>query len=317
MTVHVVGNACIDLSFRLAGDVPRGATVLARQSSKGPGGKGLNQATAAARAGVETVLWAAVGDDSDAELIQAHLVAEGIGLDGLTYRPGPTDISTIWVGPDGDNRIVSAADQAAGFRPSADPIFADAIDGGDVVAGQGNLAPESTDAVFRLARSRQARTALNPSPFRDGRVPDLDLADLVVLNLFEIGAITGLIDPAAALNWLGGRIGGAVVLTLGADGAVLAEPGHAPQRVQSPTAPTVVDTSGAGDVLFGTLIALWADGAPLAIALGAAVQVATRAVERPGALTGLPLASEVRALCADVMHDSQQGGGLERIQTGR
>ncbi|MEZ5668534.1 MAG: PfkB family carbohydrate kinase [Alphaproteobacteria bacterium] len=297
MTIHVVGNACVDLSFWLAGDVPAGATVLARRWRRRPGGKGLNQATAAARAGARVVLWAAVGDDGEAEAIQAHLVGEGIGQQGLAYRPGPSDISAIWIGPDGENRIVSAADQAFAFRPADDPQFRGAIAAGDVVAGQGNLAPVATENAFRLARANGARTALNPSPVRDGRHPDLALVDLVVLNREEAAAASGLGDPFAALAWLRGRAGGSVVVTLGADGAALAEPG---QPIRQWPAPRVaaVDTSGAGDALFGTLLALWAAGRSLGEALPGAIAVAARAVERPGALDGLPPAGEVLRLIA-------------------
>ncbi|MGF1626532.1 MAG: PfkB family carbohydrate kinase [Alphaproteobacteria bacterium] len=300
MTVHVVGNACIDLSFWLAGAVPAGATVLARRWQKGPGGKGLNQATAAARVGAAVVLWAAVGDDTDAELIQAHLVAEGISLEGLAYQAGPTDLSAIWVGPDGDNRIVSAAGQAASFRPAADPLFAAALRPGDVVAGQGNLQPAATEAVLALARERGARTALNPSPPRDGGWPDLAAADLVVLNVEEAQAIAGAAAPEDALARLRTMTAGAVVLTLGPAGALLSDAAAEMRAVSTPLA-NAVDTSGAGDALFGTMLALWADGWPLGKALAAAVRVASRKVERPGALAGLPPAAEVRDLIGQGM----------------
>lgn len=295
MTVHVVGNACIDLAFWLPGDVPAGATVLARRWQKGPGGKGLNQATAAARAGAGVELWAAVGDDTEAELIQLHLAGEGIGIGGLAYQPGPSDLSAIWIYPDGENRIVTAGGQAAAFRPARDPRLAAALRPGDVVACQGNLAPAATEAVLALARDRGARTALNPSPLRDGRWPDLALADLVVVNAEEAGAITGETEPAAALGLLRRMTAGAVVLTLGPQGALFAEATDGAREVPAPPA-RAVDTAGAGDALFGTLVALWAEGRDLGSALAAAVRVAARKVERPGALAGLPTAAEVREL---------------------
>lgn len=299
MTVHVVGNACVDLSFWLSEAVPAGVTVLARRWAKAVGGKGLNQATAAARAGAETVLWAAVGDDSDAELVQAHLVAEGIGLDGLAYQPGATDQSVIWIEPDGDNRIVSAADQAKAFQPAENPDFRAALTAGDVVAAQGNLQPAATESAFRLARATRARTVLNPSPLRDGAWPDLSLADLVVLNAQEIQAITGQSAMPLALQHVHEQTAAAVVLTLGAEGAVLvAAPGAELQGFAAPVV-EVVDTSGAGDALFGTLVALWAAGWELKPALQAAIRVAARAVERPGALAGLPPVGEVRALIGE------------------
>jgi len=295
MTVHVVGNACIDLAFWLPAEVPVGATVLARRWQKGPGGKGLNQATAAARAGAEAMLWAAVGDDTDAELIQSHLVREGMDIGGLYYGPGPTDVSTIWIGPDGENRIVTAGDQAAAFRPAADPLFGSALKRGDVVAAQGNLQPAATEAVLALARKCGARTALNPSPLRDGRSPDLAVADLLALNTEEAASITGEMEPTAALARLRTMTAGIVVLTLGPQGAVLAEATGEPRPVAAPMA-MAVDTTGAGDALFGTLVALWAGGRDLGSALAAAVRVAARKVQRPGALAGLPTAAEVREL---------------------
>lgn len=297
MTIHVVGNACIDQSFWLGEAVPAGATILARRWRKGVGGKGLNQATAAARAGARVVLWAAVGDDSDAELIQAHLTQEGIGLEGLAYHAGPSDQSVIWIGPDGDNRIVSAADQAAGFRPADNPAFGAAVAADDLVAGQGNLMPAATEAAFARARAAGARTAVNPSPLRDGRWPDLALADLVVLNAHEACAIGGAGQPATALAALRLLTAGPIVLTLGAEGALLAQPGRETLAVAAP-AVTVADSSGAGDALFGALLALWAQRMDLERALPAAIRVAARTVERPGALAGLPPAAEMRALIA-------------------
>jgi len=116
-----------------------------------------------------------------------------------------------------------------------------------------------------------------------------------VLNAQEAAAITAETSLEAALERLCAMTAGAVVLTIGGAGALLAIGAGKARGVAAPIA-NVVDTSGAGDALFGTLLALWADGEGLEAALAAAVRVAARAVERPGALAGLPSTAEMSAL---------------------
>lgn len=160
MGVEVVGNLCRDTSLALARFPVPGETLVAERSAVGLGGKGLNQAVAAARAGAATRLAAAVARE-DLPALAAALDGEAglvLRLAGLDLA---TDTSTILVRPDGENMIVSTTECARAFDPLAGlgPMRP-----GDVLLMQGNLAPERTRACLAAGRRAGALTMLNPSP---------------------------------------------------------------------------------------------------------------------------------------------------------
>lgn len=293
--LHVVGNAAIDTIFRVDRFPFPGETIVAQSMAEDIGGKGANQAVVAARAGIPVRLVAAVGDDAAAADLRAQLAAEGVIGDGLRTIAGPTDRSLITVNGAGENTIVSLIGAAQAFDPPA----AGALDGlaaGDMVLCQGNLRPEVTVACLERARRAGATTALNPSPVFPSAGFDWRLADLVVVNRIEAQQLGGADDPGEAARRLHAAGAGAVVVTLGGDGALLV----ADEACAVP-APAVaaIDTTGAGDAFCGMLVAMRICGRSWRQALALAAEAAAIAVTRRGVLKAFPTADEIRTMMAN------------------
>lgn len=297
MSVHVVGNVCIDTSFRLPRFPQPGETLNADGAVDGLGGKGANQAVAAARTGADVMLWAAIGRDETAQHIRAALAAEGLDTSGLARLPGGSDRSMILVDASGENMIVSAVPCAAAFDPRADTAIETRIRAGDIVLLQGNLTPAATRDCLAFAKAQGATTLVNASPLPDGGGMDLADIDILVVNAVEAAALTRCSAPEAAAKALLARGPCAVLLTLGAAGALLAEAGSA-HAIAAP-AVTALDTSGAGDVFCGVLAGLVALGHGLEAAARIAVRAAALAVTRPGTLAACPSAAEIAGLLAE------------------
>ena len=294
--VVVVGNCTVDLSFSVP-SLPRpGETVLASERSMDLGGKGANQAVVASRFGVRTLLAVPIGRDSEGDWASTQLAAEALGLEALLRSDAPTDQSVIWVASDGENSIVSTHRAAR----SADPAWAEAVlhrHGlkGDVLLMQGNLSVETTRAALSVGRGAGMMTMLNPAPIQAGYAGLLPLVDVAIFNRVEAETFGGYADPRQA----GAAIcdGGVphVIVTLGAEGAILIDRegiAHLPApRV------TAIDTVGAGDTLGGALAAALARGASFSRAAAMAVEAASITVTRKGTQKSFPTRAEARALC--------------------
>jgi ribokinase len=294
MTLYVVGNVCVDTTFYLD-RLPRpGETVNARSTRRGVGGKGANQAVAAARTGAAVALRAALGRDAEADFLKATLAAD-LPLDGLAVLDKPTDRSSILVDGHGENIIVTAADCAGAFDPSADLA---SLATGDHLLMQGNLGADVTKTCLDAGRARGVLTILNPSPL-GAALPE---ADVVVVNTVEAEALTGLADPAAAAHRLSRDGEASVIVTLGARGALLLERGE-PRLLPAP-AVTAVDTSGAGDVFAGVLSGCLARGLPLVATVTVGVAAAAIAVTRRGTLAACPSRAEIAALIDQISREA-------------
>ena len=294
MAVHVVGNVALDTTFRLTRFPEPGETVNAVSASVALGGKGANQALAALRAGAETLLWAAVGQDSEAEAIRQGLAHEGLGDRFLTVLPLPSDRSSLLIDASGENQIVSAVACAKAYDPLGDG-WADVVQAGDILVLQGNLRPEVTSAMLDAARAASCRTVLNASPLADGISMPLG-ADLVIVNRGEAAMLSGEGDPAEATRALIARGAGSVVVTLGGEGALVLRGGDAsPIRVPARSV-RALDTSGAGDVFCGTLAARLSKGDGLVRAAQLSSAAAALAVTRAGTFGCGPSATEFQAI---------------------
>ena len=141
-------------------------------------------------------------------------------------------------------------------------------------------------AAVGLARRAGVRVIVNPAPVLDGLLDLAGCAPLLTPNAHEAAALAGEDDPEAAARALAERTGAPVVVTLGADGAVLADP--APRRLPAAEPARVADTTGAGDAFNGALAAELARGCGVEDAVGFALRAAARAVEAPGARAGMP-----------------------------
>jgi ribokinase len=312
--VIVVGSVNIDLvatADRLPGP---GETVTGARFSRHHGGKGGNQAVAAARLGAPTAFIGAVGDDPFGEEARAALAPEGIDLAALRTLPGPTGVALILVDGHGENLIAVAS--GANALLTADHVlgaFAAVLPtAGDVVLVGHEIPTATVKAALRAARQAGATTILNPAP-ADGLDRSLfadvdiltpnrgELATLVGEDIRRIGRAGRASErpevAAATLldrNSEGEGVRRAVIVTLGAAGAVVVERGQAPRDLPAPSV-TAVDSVGAGDAFNGALAASLALGLGLEGAASRAIAAAAVSTTRPGAREGMPTADELEA----------------------
>jgi ribokinase len=294
LTVVVIGNATVDLSY----DVPRlpapGETVLARAKRVDAGGKGLNQAIVARRAGAEVVYCAPLGRDAPADVILERLGREGLARLHLQRVAVPTDESLICIAPSGENAIVSTAAAAHALDEAAGAPVLAMLRAGDLLLMQGNLTRAITAFCLERARAAGTRTMLNPAPIAfdyDGLWPAVDIA---VVNEVESALLTGERDPRAAAEALRREGVETVVTTLGPEGARLVD--DQGERHVPASQVEVVDTTGAGDVFCGVLAAALETPLDWEAALRWAVAAASLSVTRRGTASAFPSADELLRL---------------------
>ena len=315
--VVVVGSFNVDHVWTVAALPQPGETLSGRYRS-GPGGKGFNQATAAARAGADTGFVCALGDDVGGQLVRTLAGADGIDLRAWTSAE-PTGTAGIYVDADGRNCIVIGAGANATLTAAFVDQQASAIAAAAVVLCQLESPFDAVRAAFVQARHAGATTMLNPAP-ADAIAPAelLSLADVITPNETEFCAqlarhqgeqlaadTLAALDDAqlhAACRHLLPR--GTVVITLGAAGCVVS---HADDGLRGDMLPFyrveaarvhAVDTTGAGDAFNGALAASLADappGWPFVDHVRFASRYAALSTERAGASAAMPLRDEVLA----------------------
>jgi ribokinase len=295
--VTVVGSANIDLTFR-ASWLPRpGETVFGSAFYQGFGGKGANQAVAAARLGATVSFVGRVGADDFGRATRVQLAREGIDITYLlTDQDRPTGTAAILVDDAGENAIVGVPGANLGLTPEDARAAAELLRASAVVLAPCETMIETLTEAFRIADDAGRTCALNPAPARDLPEALLRATDVCVPNETELRQLTGrttdsLADIAAAARLLRARGPEAVIVTLGERGALLVgsgEPVHIP-----PVPVTAVDTTGAGDAFCGALAAYLAEGDTLLAAATKANRVAAMSVTRPGAQASFPRREEL------------------------
>jgi ribokinase len=290
--VFVLGNATLDQILRVERLPVPGETALAQDMARCAGGKGLNQALAAARTGARVTLAAPVGRDADAAFLAASLAGEA-NLETLWLASdAATDLSSIWVADGGENVIVSSAGCARSVTPDQAIRLCSTLAPGDVLLMQGNLSAQATHAAAETAKARGALCVLNTAPIAWDMHALLGLCDIVIANAGEAAALTaGAADAGAALRAQGAGTG---IVTLGPKGALIAGAGG--QATIAAPVVAAVDTAGAGDVFAGTLVGLLATGHALDLATQTAVAAASLSVTRRGTTPSFPTRDEVAAL---------------------
>jgi len=315
-SVVVIGSFNVDHAWTVAA-LPRPGETLSGEYRSGPGGKGFNQATAAARAGIPTGFICALGDDVGGQLARALAAADDIDLHELCSQ-APTGTAGIFVDAQGRNSIVIGPGANAALSPEFIERQRDTITAAKLVLGQLETPADTIAAAFSIAKPAGVTTVLNPAPADAIAPPALwALADVITPNETEFCAqlarhVGEQADPNtlatqddASLHALCRRLlpHGSVVITLGAMGCFVS---HAAESTRGDTQPhyriaaesaNVIDTTGAGDAFNGALAASLArsPAAPFLDHVRYANRYAALSTERAGAAAAMPRDSEVRA----------------------
>jgi ribokinase len=270
-----------------------GETVLATHTMRVPGGKGANQAVAAARAGAPTTLLAALGDDADAQLLRAALHAAAVGTELVRTSAEPTGLAVVVVDPSGQNSIVVAPGANATLTGLGERERA-AIRTAAVLLCQLEVPLAAVADAASVAHAAGVRVLVNAAPSRP--LPDelCQAIDVLIVNEHEAANLTGQSEVGGAVEALLDRVP-SVVVTLGGDGARFADRAGHGLHMPAP-AVGVVDTTAAGDTFSGVLAAGLAGGRSMAHALGRAVAAASLSVQRHGAIPSIPTADEIDAM---------------------
>ncbi|MEI3844648.1 MULTISPECIES: ribokinase [unclassified Microbacterium] len=312
-TVVVAGSINIDQRVTAA-RLPRpGETLIGTSASLAPGGKGANQAVAAARRGAATVMVGAVGDDGREADAVGVMAEAGVDLGRVATVSGPTGLALVSVGEDDAENTIIVVPGANGLvDATAIEAHADVVEAAAVLVLQGEIPVDGIDRAAALARGR---VLLNLAPVCAVADETLRRADPLVVNEHEALVLLDQLAAGAADD--GGGAGGesaarevpagrsdaalaqalrsagarSIVLTLGAGGAVVAE-GARLVHVASPRV-DAVDTSGAGDAFVGSLAASLAAGSSLIDAVRLAVRVGAFAVTRQGTQSSSPMSDDV------------------------
>ncbi|UFQ18778.1 MULTISPECIES: ribokinase [Streptomyces] len=295
----VVGSANADLVVGVERRPAAGETVLGSDLAVHPGGKGGNQAVAAARLGARTALLARVGDDAHGTLLLEAQRAAGVDTAGVLVGGAPTGVALITVDPSGDNSIVVSPGANARLTPRDIRAAGGLLAAARVVSSQLEIPLETVAEVVRGLRPG-ARFVLNPSPPAPLPAEVLAACDPLVVNEHEARVILGADAGDAPEEWARGLLAlgpRSVVITLGAAGALTAD-GSDVVRVPSPKV-DAVDTTGAGDAFTAALGWRLGLGEELPAAAAYAARVGAAAVTRKGAQDSYPTASELPTAAPD------------------
>jgi len=289
--IVVAGSANMDL-VGLAPRLPLpGETVLGDDFIMTPGGKGANQAIAAARAGAACTFLGAIGSDAFGVTIKARLNASGVDTENLRVSYGASGVAVIMVDRAGENSIIvspGANSSFAGLSAAETAVIA----GSDVLVCQQEIPVETVIAAARAARDGGTRVILNAAPARELPPELIEMVDLLVVNEGEAQAVTGAAEPdLAALLALVPR----VVLTLGGAGSWYADREGRNERVP-PCVVEVADTTAAGDAFTGALAVAWGEGRDVVEAVRWANAAGAASVRKVGASNALPTREEIDAL---------------------
>jgi len=288
--IVVLGSANMDLVVRQPRLPEPGETMFGTSFATVPGGKGLNQAIAAARVGGDVAFLGAVGDDAFGRQLRETLAAAGVDTDALVDTAHPTGTAHIAVLDGGENAIVVVPD-ANGGELGFDDRQRAAIRAARYLVVQFERPLTLVAEAVAFARSAGVTTVVTPAPALPLPEGFLENVDILVPNAAEACSLAGVDDVADAARALSARAG-LVVVTRGARGALVARGGDIVAEVP-PHPVTPVDTTGAGDTFTGVLVARLAAGDAEPEALRAASVAAALATTRPGASTSMPTWSEV------------------------
>jgi ribokinase len=295
--ILVIGSANADLMLAVP-KLPRpGETVRGRDFVVVPGGKGANQAVAAARLGGDVSFVGCIGDDDFGKNLRASLADSGVDVTHLLVKAGvASGIAMVMTEASGENSIAISGGANDLLRPddvdALTPLFAAVA----LVVCQFETPAATVERVVTLANSNGVPVLLNPAPARPVADRLLDGLQFLVPNRYELAGMTGIAtdDPdgiAAAAKSLLDRGVRAVIVTLGQDGVALVD--RSGMRLSPAVAVDAVDTTGAGDAFVGAFAAHWCRTTDVEAAIAFAQRAAARSVTRRGAQAAMPWLAEM------------------------
>ncbi len=301
--VVILGVFVADTAYRAGRQPKMGETILGQGFKLGPGGKGSNQAVAAARAGAETHMITRLGRDTFAQMALDTWKFAGVTPAVTQHDDGYTGAAYIFVESSTGNNAIIVAPGVAGDISAADiEARADLIGGASVFVTQLEQPIAAAQRALEIARAGGATTIMNPAPAAP--LPDglLSLCDYVTPNESEAEALTGLPvtnpdEALAAAMALRARGAGAAIITLGSQGALFHD-GVRTVHVPAFNAGPVAETTGAGDAFNGGFAAALASGADPLDAVRFGCATAGISVTRPGTAPSMPSLAEIKALLA-------------------
>jgi ribokinase len=303
-TVLVLGSFVADLAFRAARLPAWGETLMGSSFALGPGGKGSNQAVAAARAGAHVQMACKLGDDPFGQLARSTWAAAGIDASLTCNCATATGAAAILIDEArGENAIIVVPGACFTVTPDEIDAMADAIRSAHVFLTQLEMPVAIVERGLRIAREAGVTTILNPAPAPSAPLPGslLALADFVVPNESEAALLTGLPvetveqaeRAAIALQARGSRH---VILTLGARGALVRTANGSSTVVPAFNAGPVLETTGAGDAFCGGFAAALAEGQSVLDAVRFGCATAGISVTRAGTAPSMPQRAEIDSL---------------------
>lgn len=302
--VTVVGSANVDLVLRAERMPIKGETLIGNAFDIFTGGKGFNQATAAARLGADVTLIAKIGDDPFADILQSAIDSENINSEFVkTDAEAGTGVAAIVVEPDGENSIIVVPRANMRLTPADIDVAKNSIAEADVLLLQLETPIDTSEHAIEIAKANGTLIILDPAPARPLPASLLSQVDILKPNEVEAGVLSGCDvrtpeEGVAAAKALQSQIvsdrKSAVVLTLGEHGVLAhtkTQTAHIP-----PIAVDVVDTTGAGDAFSGALATALAEDKPLIEAVKFANAAGATAVTTLGATPSMPTRERIKEI---------------------
>ena len=294
-----IGSINMDLSISVTRHPVLGETVVGSEVRFSPGGKGLNQAVAAARQGLRVRFMGAVGRDSFGEQLLAHARAESIDTDGVLVRPDhKTGMAFVVVGEHGDNTIVVSPGANGALCVADIESHREWIGESAGVLLQNEIPLVVVEKVMQMAQQDGIPVYYNPAPIVEGCKALLEYSAVIIVNETEAEQLTGLriaakADAFTACERLRSRSGQTVIVTLGEQGAVCVDE-YGNQHEAAGLSVSAVDTTSAGDTFVGAFLSQRLGGLEIPDALAYACVAGSLAVTKAGAQESIPTLYEVR-----------------------
>ena len=297
--IIVIGSSNVDLTARVR-TLPRpGETIGGARLHQANGGKGANQAVSAARLGADVTFLTCLGNDANGEMLSAQFAAEGIDTSKIKFSATPTGTALIFVDDNAENCIAVAPGSNNDLLPADVEGIRDSISGAAYMLLQLEIPIPTVEKAILLADEAGVRTILNPAPMAPLSDGILKHVWLLTPNQTEAHSLTGIAvndeeDARKAADALLAKGVGTVIITMGSKGSLVCTPGETtfvPARKVK-----AVDTTGAGDVYNGALVAALAEGKSLVSAARIATAASSVAVTRMGAQTSAPHRNELEII---------------------